>query len=138
MDFKKRLKMRLYLAIGYLVLGVLIIIVANVTKTENQFLYVFGTLLVVFGIARIRRYFRNTKDEKTIRALEIKETDERNIEIMEKAKSLTFNVSLFIIGIAVIILQLIGVYDVSIYLGYGLGFIVFVYWICYAIIRKKY
>lgn len=138
MDFKKKLKMRLYLAIAYMVIGILTIIVANITKTDNEFLYPFGTSLLFFGIARTRIYFKNTKDEKTIRSLEIRETDERNVEIINKAKSMTFNLSIIIAGIAVIVLQLIGMNKESLFFAYGVCFLTFLYWLCYMIIRKKY
>ncbi len=138
MDFKKKLKQRLYLAIGYMIFGVLTIIVANITKTDNQFLFTFGTVLLLCGIARIRVYFRNTKDEKTIRTLEIRETDERNVEIIQKAKSMTFNLSIIIAGFAVIILQLVGMYDKSLFFAYGVCFLILLYWVCYFIIKKKY
>ena len=138
MEFKKKLKQRLYLAIAYMIIGLLIIIVANITKSDNQFLYTFGTILLFCGIARIRIYFRNTKDEKTIRTLEIRETDERNIEIMHKAKSMTFNMSIIIAGIAVIVLQLVGMHEMSLFFAYGVIFLTSLYWICYIIIRKKY
>lgn len=138
MDFKKRLKLRLYLSIGYMALGVLIIVVANITQTDNQFLYTFGSVLLFCGIARARNYFRNTKDEKTIRAIEIRETDERNVEIIQKAKSMAFNIAFFLGGVAVIILQLLGLQEKSLFLSYGVCFSLALYWVCYLIIRKKY
>lgn len=138
MDFKKRLKLRLYLSISYMILGVLIIIVANITKTDNQVLYTLGTTLLICGIARIRIYFRNTKDEKTVRAVEIRETDERNVEIVHKAKSMAYNITFFIMGFSVIVLQLLRMNEIALFLSFVVCFSLLVYLVCYVIIRKKY
>jgi hypothetical protein len=57
MNFKKKLKIRLFVAISYLILGIAIIVVFNVIKTENSFFSSFGFALAIIGIARIRNYF---------------------------------------------------------------------------------
>ena len=85
MDFKKKLKTRLYTAISYIVIGIVMIIVSNILKTDNDFLSSFGLALSVCGVVRIRNYFIITKNDETIRKQEIAETDERNISISNKA-----------------------------------------------------
>ena len=67
MDFKKKLKTRLYLAVSYIVLGVILIAGAMAMKTDNQFISSFGLALVVIGIVRVRNYRMITRDEQTIR-----------------------------------------------------------------------
>lgn len=57
MDFKKKLKIRLFVAISYVILGIAMIVIFNIIKTENNFLSSFGFALTVIGIARIRNYF---------------------------------------------------------------------------------
>ena len=57
MEFKKKLKIRLWVAISYIVLGIAMATVAIVSKTENQFISSFGLALTVMGIARVRNYF---------------------------------------------------------------------------------
>ena len=138
MDYKKKIKLRLYFSIGFMVLGIFIIIVANVTKTDNQALYTLGSTLFVCGIARIVIYNRNIKDEKTMRALEIRETDERNALIALKAKSMAFSLTIIIEGLSVIVLQLMNMVKSALYLSYFVCFSLVLYIVCYLIIRKKY
>lgn len=61
MDYKEKLKKRLYIAIIYTALGIMMIAGAITTKTTNDFISSFGFVLVVMGIVRIRNYFIITK-----------------------------------------------------------------------------
>ena len=79
MDYKKKLKSRLNIAITYIVLGVMFIVGTFITKTENDFISTFGFMMILMGLVRIRNYRIITKDEDTIRKQQIIETDERNI-----------------------------------------------------------
>ena len=102
MDYKKKLRSRLNVAITYIVLGVMFIVGTFITKTENDFISTFGFMMILMGLVRIRNYRIITKDEDTIRKQQIIETDERNISIIHKAKSAAFAVYTFILGAAVI------------------------------------
>ena len=107
MDYKKKLRSRLNIAITYIVLGVIFIVGTFITKTENDFISTFGFMMILMGLVRIRNYRMITKDEDTIRKQQIIETDERNISIIHKAKSAAFAVYTFILGVAVIVLSFI-------------------------------
>ena len=87
MDFKKKLKVRLFTAISYIILGLALIITFNLIKTNNNFLSSFGFALVIIGVVHIRNYLMITKNEETIKKRQIAETDERNIAISSKAKA---------------------------------------------------
>ena len=65
MEFKKKLKTRLYIAIIYISLGIMMITGTFAIKTDNDFISSFGFALVVMGIVRIRNYFMITKNEET-------------------------------------------------------------------------
>lgn len=137
MDFKKKLKQRLCIAITYIVLGIMLIVGTFVIKTENNFISAFGFALVIMGIVRIRNYRMITKNEDTIRKQQIIETDERNISIIHKAKSAAFAVYTFTSGIAVIVLSFINMHEVAKWIAYSLCLLVAIYWICYLVYRKK-
>ena len=137
MDFKKKLKLRLNVAITYIVLGVILIVGTFITKTENEFISSFGFAMIIMGFVRIRNYRMITKDEGTIRKQQIMETDERNISIIHKAKSTAFAIYIFILGIAVIVLSFIGMHEAAKWVAYPACLLVVIYWICYWIIRKK-
>lgn len=137
MDFKKKLKIRLYTAIIYLILGVMIIVGAFAAKPNNDFISSFGLMLAVIGIARIRNYFIITKSEESIKKQQIAETDERNILIMHKARSATFFIYILISAIAVIILSFLNMYNIAKCISYSISLLIAIYWISYWIYRKK-
>ncbi len=137
MDFKKKLKSRLYLAYGYLAIGILLVLVSIVTKTKNEFISSFGLIIAVMGLARIRNYLRITKNEETVRKQEIAETDERNLSIQQKAKGAAFLVYTMLSGIAVIILSFLKMHEAAKWISYSVLLLVAIYWICYLVYQKK-
>ncbi len=137
MDFKKKLKIRLFLAIGYIALGVAMIVLFLFVSSKNDFLSSFGLALVVIGIVRIRQYAMITKNEETIMRRQIAEGDERNISIANKAKSAAFIIYVFVTCIAIIVLQLIDYTILASILSATVGLLILIYWISYWIIRKR-
>ena len=137
MDYTKKLKTRLNIAVTYIVLGVVLIAGTFITKTENDFISTSGLVMVIMGLVYIRNYRIITKNEDTIRKQQIIETDERNISIVHKAKSAAFAVYTFILGAAVIVLSFIGMHEVAKWLAYSVCLLVVIYWICYFIYQKK-
>lgn len=137
MDFKKKLKSRLYIAIIYMAVGVMMIVGANATKTDNAFVASFGIALVVMGIVRIRNYFMITRNEETIKKQQIAETDERNLSILHKAKSAAFSIYILLSGTAVIILSLFSMHGAAKWISYSVALLVAIYWICYWVYQKK-
>ena len=137
MEFKKKLIIRLYSAIGCVVIGVLMIIISNLTQIDNSFLSSFGLIFAACGVARIRQYFLITKNEETIEKQRIAESDERNIAISNKAKNIAFSVYIIVTCIAVIALQFLNKQELVTILSTSICFLVFTYWISYWIINKR-
>ena len=137
MEFNKKLRIRLYSAIGCVVIGVLMIIISNFTQSDNSFLSSFGLIFAVCGVARIRLYFLITKNDETIEKRRIAESDERNIAISNKAKNIAFSVYIIIACIAVIVLQFLNKQELVTILSTSVCVLVFVYWISYWIINKR-
>ena len=137
MDYKNKLKTRLYYGIICIVLGAIMIIGVTATKSENEYISAFGFALALVGVARIIQYLKITKDEDSIKKQKINETDERNLSIIQKAKSATFSIYLLISCAVVIVTALIDMPDVAKLIGYSQFVLVIIYWICYWIIRKK-
>ena len=138
MEFKKKLKTRLYIAITYIVLGTIMIAAGFVANINNDFISCFGFALVVMGIARIRNYYIITKSEESIKKQQIAETDERNISIIHKARSTTFSIYLLLLCTAVIVLSFLSIHDIARYISLCALLLVIIYWICYLIYQKKF
>ncbi len=137
MDFKKKLKIRLAFAIGYIILGVAMIATFCIWSFKNEFLSYYGIALVTIGIAHLRRYFRITKNDEAIKKQEILETDERNVAIAVKARSLSFVAYIIATCVLAVVLYFIGKTAVANILSYTICALVLFYWVSYFIIRKK-
>ena len=138
MDFKKKLKLRFYIAVSYTVAGLLLLLTAFLSGSDNYFLSAFGSALVVMGIVRIFRHRNITKDDHSLRQQELTETDERNRMIAERARSWAFSLSIILAGAAVIILSLLGHHEEVLPLSRFVCGMTVLHWICWAIIQKKY
>ena len=138
MEFKKKLQARLYIAVSYIVIGLVLIAADTLSHFENQFFFSFGMALMVMGILRLIRHRKITKDEATIHRQEVAETDERTLMMAEKARSWAFSYSILIAGIAVIVLSLLGKHDAAQPFAWYVCGQIGLYWICWLILRKKY
>lgn len=138
MDFKKKMKQRLVIAAAYILIGILLALGALLSKTENAFPSAFGFALIALGILRILQYRKITRSEDTIHRRELAESDERNRMISEKARSWAFPFSILIAGLAVIVLSLLGYPDAVQPLAWYACIMVFLYWVFYMILKRKY
>lgn len=138
MDYKKRLNRRMYLAIGYIVIGVVLTIISLLGISDSEMLTGFGAAFGVCGIARIVQNLRIRSNEDIIHQREIAEKDERNIMLWEKARSRTFGIYISVAGIAIVVLCLMQMEFIAQIIAYTVCALAFIYWICYMIISRKY
>ena len=138
MDFKKRMRQRLCLAVSYCVIGLVLIAVYFLGDTENYFINSFGFALLGIGIVRIIQNRKITKSEETMHKREIMESDERNRMIAERAKSWVFSFSTMAAGIVVIVLSVLGRHEQAQPFSWFLCLMVALYWIFWLIANKKY
>ena len=138
MDFKKKMQQRLFLAAGYILLGIVLICTDLLNGSENDFFFSFGLTLVIMGIVQFLRYRKITKSDQSLRKQELTETDERNRMISERAKSWVFSFSVIIAGMIVIVLSLLGYHDQALPFAWYVCGMSALYWIFWYIIRKKY
>ena len=138
MDFEKKLKLRLNTGIVYCVIGAILIVADIFLNFENYFISNYSITLLLLGILRIVQNKRITKSEKAMHKCEVAETDERNKMIAERAKSWAFSCSIFLAGIIVIVLSVLGYHDQAQPFGWFVCAMITLYWIFWLIARKKY
>ena len=138
MRFAEKMKARRNIAVLYIALGIAMIVAAAAVKTENTFLSSFGLILAVMGVARLRQYRRIIQNEETLREQEIRETDERNVMLAHRARSLTFTLYIILSGVAVITLSLLGQREFARMISYSVCLLAALYWICWFILKKRY
>lgn len=137
MDFKKKLKIRFYFGLSYIVIGLAMIIVSFIVDGASEYLSPFGTALMVVGIARVRKHFIITRNDDSIKKQQIAETDERNIAISNRAKSFSFNLYIIAACLTVIVLQVLKISELANTIGLTVCALILIYWISYFIISKK-
>ena len=138
MEFKNKLKQRFWIGVSYMGLGLALVISDALRSFENQYFCAFGFALLMMGVLRVIRYRKITRDSSSIRKQELAETDERTRMISERAKSWVFSLSIMASGILVIALNLLGYGDAALPFAWYVCGMVVAYWICFAILRKKY
>lgn len=138
MDFKKKMNQRFAIAVGYILLGLALVIADILRSFDNYFFFSFGLTLVIMGIVRLFRYQKITKNDQTLRKQELAESDERIRMIAERARSWCFSLSLMGAGAVVIVLNVMGKHDEALPFAWYVCGMVVLYWICWIIIHKKY
>ena len=108
-----------------------------IMKPDNEFISSFGIALAVVGLVRLRNYVIITRSEERIKKQEILETDERNIFIVNKARSVSFIVYTLLLCVAVIVLSFLNMHQIAMWISLSVFLLIAVYWISYFIIRKK-
>ena len=138
MDFKKKMKMRLYVSLTYCILGIALVVAGAINHFQNHFTVSYGFALLVIGFLRIAQNRKITKDDKTMRHQELTEADERNRMLSERAKSWTFSLTIIVSGLIVIVLSFLGYHDEAMPFSWLVCFMITVYWIFRFIAGRKY
>lgn len=138
MEYKKKLKQRLFVHLIWAVLGLGMILYYLLAGTNNTYPLSLGIAFIVMGAIRTIQYKQTVSDKKALRQKEIAETDERNRMMAERAKSWAFSVSLFVAGDLTILLSLLGKHEIALPFAWFVCGMTLLYWICWNIIRKKY
>ena len=137
MNFEKKIKTRIYTGVLYLIVGAAMIVTYAV-KSGNEFLCSFGGALVLMGILRILKHKRLLKNGDALEKQRIAETDERNIMLAHRARSLAFSFYVFLSCCAVIVLQFLDMGEKALPLAYSVCALLILYFVCYYILNKKY
>ena len=138
MDFRKKLKTRLYLGILYIILGIAMIVINFINPIDNDYFSTSGLIFAVFGIKRIRQYFVITRSDESIRKQEIAETDERIIMLQQKSATLSFTISSVLGAIAIFVLHLLDMPLYASIVAYVVCGYILIQVVCYFVLARKY
>lgn len=135
MDYNKLIKtrVRIYIAImtagvGFILLGLL-----GGPDTASS----LGAVFLVTGIAKYVQCRRIARDSEKLHKQMVAEKDERNIMLWTKARSLAVSVYMIAAAVAIIILQLLDMTQPAEVISWCLLGYVIIYWVCYAIIKRR-
>lgn len=138
MDFRKKLKARLYLGILYIIFGIAMIVINFIKPIDNDYFSTTGLIFAIFGIKRIRQYFVITRSEESIRKQEIAETDERFIMLQQKSATLSFTVSSILGAVAIFVLHLLDMPMYASVVAYVVCGYILIQLVCYFVLARKY
>lgn len=138
MDFRKKLKARLYLGIFYIVFGIAMVALTLLKPSDNGYFSTLGLAFAVIGVKRIRQYFVITRSEESIRKQEIAETDERFIMLQQKSATLSFTISSVLGAIAIFVLHLLDMPLYASIVAYVICGYILIQVVCYFVLARKY
>ena len=141
MDYKKKMKSKIIMGVIYAVLGIALIISANIPGAEGLntgYISSLGTAFTTIGIVFIVKYIRILRNPELLHKYEVAAKDERNIMLDSKARGLAFAVYVVCAAVAMIVCSIFYKQREAMIIGFNLCAIVFLYWICYVILSKKY
>ena len=128
---------RLMLYVVYIVLGLALFVLGCMEYIDEFWSGMGGALLAVavLRLIRERRFYTDTAYREKV---EIAESDERNSFIRLKAWAWTGYLLILILGIAVIVLKIIGLDMWSLAASYGVCLTLILYYVSYFVLSKKY
>lgn len=138
MEYKNRLKRRLFMGIAFLVIGIACGVVYVFKLAENAALLGLAIGFSGYGIARVIDYIRKTRDEEALNKSYVEEHDERNMMLSGQAKCTAFDLTAFVGAVLSIIFVAIGWEERGLIVGCIVCAMVFVYFLCYMIYTRKY
>lgn len=130
-------KGRQYFSVFWVLLGIALFVL-GVVDTVDSFWSGMGGGMIGVGIAQLIRFRRAEKDQQYREEQEIKASDERNLFIQGKAWQWAATLFIVAAGIGVVVFRLIGQDLLSLAASFSIGALVFLYWVCWLVLQKKY
>lgn len=130
-------KARLISSILEIVIGV-VLCVCYFANLIDEFWSGMGVALIVVGVLFLLRNIKYQTNEKYREEIDTQNTDERNRFIAMKAWSWAGYLFVIIAAVGTIVFKLVGKEELMMLSSGAVCLIVFLYWISYIILRKKY
>ena len=133
----KNYKLRFVFSIIWLVLGIVLVGLAFAGYVDD-FWNGMGSAFVVLGIVQLLRRYRLNKNEEYREKVNIEENDERNHFLRNKAWAWTGYVFVLSAAVLSIVLRILGQDTLSMVASMAVCYMLIVFWISYAVLKKKY
>ncbi len=130
-------KARLISSILEIVIGV-VLCVCRFAHRIDEFWSGMGIALIIVGSLFLLRNIKYQTNEKYREEIDTQNTDERNKFIAMKAWSWAGYLFVIIAAVGTIVFRLIGKEELMMLASGSVCIVIFLYWISYMILRKKY
>ena len=134
MDRNKRRMISLF----WVVLGAVVLVLSLTGILDSSNYRGMGTTIMLIGIFQILKHERYRRDPEYREKMDLEENDERNHFLRLKSWAWTGYLVVLAEGIGSVIAMALGKETVQMVLVYSVCLIVFVYWVCYMVLSRKY
>ena len=128
---------RVIFSVLWLVIGGVLVALAFAGIVDS-FWNGMGSAFVVLGIVQLLRRYRFNKNEKYREKVNIEENDERNHFLRNKAWAWTGYIFVLSAAVLSIVLRILGQDTLSTVASMAVCYMLIVFWISYAVLKKKY
>lgn len=129
---------RLALSIFWVLLGATLSGLSIAEILDDSVYSGMGGALMAIGILQIVRIVRYRKDEKYRETIDTEIKDERNVFLRMKSWAWTGYIVVLVEAIGSVIAMVLGQETIQLMLAYSVCLIIFVYWLVYIILSRKY
>jgi len=129
---------RLALSAFWVILGVTLIILSVSGVLESALYGGMGGGLTVVGVFQVIRNLRYRKDNEYKEKIDTEYSDERNSFLRMKSWSWAGYITVLVEAIGAVVAMVMGQETIQLVLSYSVALIVFVYWLMYMILSRKY
>ena len=125
------------ISIVWITIGITLIVLSLIEKLD-EFWSGCGASLLVVGITQLLRSYRINKNEAYREQVEVELSDERNRFIRSKAWAWSGYLFVLIAAVASIVFKIFDQNLLSMASGAAVCIIILLYWISYALLKRKY
>ena len=128
---------RYFVTILYLIIGI-VLIGLSFAGLLDEFWNGMGSGLVAVSVLQLIRHMRYRTDDEYREKMDVEMNDERNKYISTKAWAWAGYLFVFIMAVGTIVSKALGHDEVMMLTSGGMCLLVFLYWVSYLILRRKY
>ncbi len=129
---------RMLLSIFWVIVGVVLLALSIAGKLDSSLYSGMGGGLIAVGALQTVRHIRYNRDPEYKERIDTEVSDERNRFLRMKSWSWTAYIVVLVEAVGAIIAMIAGERTIQLILSYSVCLIVFVYWLTYVILSKKY
>ena len=128
---------KIYWSIAWFVIGTLLLTL-SFGGILDEFWNGMGSGLVAVSVIQLIRHMRYRSDDEYREKVDVEMNDERNKYISTKAWAWAGYLFVFIMAIGTIVSKMLGYDEITMVTSCSLSLLVFLYWVSYMILRRKY
>ena len=138
MKFKSKTMTRIVLMLMYVVIGAVMWAVGTFGANPNDTISSMGIAMAVCGAIMAVRNIIVIRDPEKLQKRETAETDERNVMLMQKSRSLAFAVYIMAAAVAIIVMICTGMESEARIVAFTVCSLVVIYIISYLIMKIRH